>query len=414
MTARSQTAASLDVQAIRKDFPILDQEIFGHPLAYLDNAASSQSTRQVVEAMSNFYYKDRANVHRGVHALSQRATDLYEGARVKAQRFLNAESYQEIIYVRGTTEGLNLVASAYGRANVGAGDEVIISAIEHHSNIVPWQMLCDEKGARLRVIPMNDCGELMYDEYLKLLNERTKIVAVNHVSNALGTINPVAEIIEKAHEVGAVTVIDGAQAVPHMPVDVRELDADFYTFSSHKVFGPTGIGILYGKRALLEATPPYQGGGDMIASVTFEKTTYNELPYKFEAGTPNIADPIGLGVALDYVQEIGLDRAAAYEGELLDYATEKVGALDGVTLVGTAANKASVMSFTIDGGQPHDAGTILDREGVAIRAGHHCAQPVMDFFCVPATVRASFAFYNTREEIDQLANAVNSAREMFG
>ena len=414
MSARTQTATPLDLQAIREDFPILHQEVFGHPLAYLDNAASAQSPRQVVDAISDFYLKDRANVHRGVHALSQRSTELYEGARIKAQRFLNAGSYEEIIYVRGTTEGLNLVASAYGGANVGPGDEVIISAIEHHSNIVPWQMLCDQKGAKLRVIPMNERGELLFDEYLELLNERTKIVAVNHVSNALGTVNPVAEIIEKAHEAGAIAVIDGAQAVPHMAVDVRHLDADFYTFSSHKVFGPTGIGILYGKRALLEAMPPYQGGGDMIASVTFEKTIYNDLPYKFEAGTPNIADPIGMGVALDYVQNIGLDNIAAYESELLDYATEAVGALDGIRLIGTAANKASVLSFVIEGVHPHDAGTILDREGVAVRAGHHCAQPVMDFFEVPATIRASFAFYNTRGEVDQLVGAIKKAKELFG
>jgi cysteine desulfurase/selenocysteine lyase len=414
MTAFTKSAAALDVQALRRDFPALHQTVHGKPLAYLDNAASAQTPTPVLDAVLEFYRRDRANVHRGVHELSQRATASYEQARIKVQRFLNAASYQEIVWTRGTTESINLVASAWGRKNVKAGDEVIVSALEHHSNIVPWQMLCEETGATLRVIPMNQAGELRIGEYDKLLNERTKIVAVNHVSNALGTINPVAEIIEKAHAAGAAALIDGAQAAPHMAVDVRALDADFYALSGHKLFGPTGIGVLYGKRDLLEAMPPYQGGGDMIASVTFEKTTYNELPYKFEAGTPNIADAIGLGAALDYVQEIGLDAIAQYEAELLAYATEVVSRIEGVRLIGTAREKASVLSFTMEGLHPHDIGTILDREGVAVRAGHHCAQPVMDFYGVAATTRASFAFYNTREEVDQLAAGLAKVRELFG
>ncbi|MEZ5363324.1 MAG: cysteine desulfurase [Bryobacterales bacterium] len=410
----TKSAPALDVQALRQDFPALHQTVHGKPLAYLDNAASAQTPQPVLDAILEFYRRDRANVHRGVHELSQRATASYEQARIKAQRFLNAASYQEIVWTRGTTEAINLVASAWGRQNVKAGDEVLISALEHHSNIVPWQMLCEEKKAKLRVIPMNRDGELEMDELGTLLSDRTKIVAVNQVSNALGTINPIEEIINRAHAAGAIVLIDGAQAAPHMAVDVQALDADFYALSGHKIFGPTGIGILYGKQALLEAMPPYQGGGDMIASVTFEKTTYNELPYKFEAGTPNIADTIGFGAAMDYVQEIGLDRIAHYEAELLAYATEKVSAIDGVRLIGTAREKASVLSFVLDGVHPHDIGTILDREGVAVRAGHHCAQPVMDFFGVAATTRASFAFYNTREEIDQLAEALVKVKELFG
>ena len=414
MTALTKSAAALDVQALRQDFPALHQTVHGKPLAYLDNAASAQTPTQVIDAIFEFYRRDRANVHRGVHELSQRATASYEQARIKVQRFLNAASYQEIVWTRGTTESINLVASAWGRKNVKAGDEIIISALEHHSNIVPWQMLCEEKGAKLRVIPMNQAGELEMDAFGRLLSDRTKIVAVNHVSNALGTINPVEEIIARAHAAGAIVLLDGAQAVPHMAVDMQALDVDFYAFSGHKIFGPTGIGILYGKQALLESMPPYQGGGDMIASVTFEKTTYNELPYKFEAGTPNIADGIGLGAALDYAQEIGLDAIARYEAELLAYATEVVGAIEGVRLIGTAREKASVLSFVLEGIHPHDIGTILDREGVAVRAGHHCAQPVMDFFGVAATTRASFAFYNTREEVDQLATALVKVKELFG
>ena len=414
MTALPKSAAAVDVQAVRQDFPALHQTVHGKPLAYLDNAASAQTPTPVLDAILEFYRRDRANVHRGVHELSQRATASYEQARIKVQRFLHAASYREVVWTRGTTESINLVASAWGRKNVKAGDEVIISALEHHSNIVPWQMLCEETGATLRVIPMNQAGELLIDEYEKLLSERTKVVAVNHVSNAVGTVNPVAEMIEKAHAVGAVTVIDGAQAVPHMAVDVQALDADFYALSGHKIFGPTGIGVLYGKRDLLEAMPPYQGGGDMIASVTFEKTTYNELPYKFEAGTPNIADAIGMGAAIDYVQQIGLDAIAEYEAELLAYATDVVSKIEGVRLIGTAREKASVLSFAMEGVHPHDIGTILDREGVAVRAGHHCAQPVMDFYGVAATTRASFAFYNTREEVDQLAAALAKVQELFG
>lgn len=414
MTAFTKSGATLDVEALRRDFPALHQTVHGKPLAYLDNAASAQTPTPVLEAILGFYRRDRSNVHRGVHELSQRATASYEQARIKVQRFLNAASHQEIVWTRGTTESINLVASAWGRKNVEAGDEVVISALEHHSNIVPWQMLCEETGATLRVIPMNQAGELQLDAYDKLLSERTKIVAVNHVSNALGTVNPVEEIIRKAHAVGALALIDGAQAVPHMQVDVRALDADFYAFSGHKLFGPTGIGVLYGKRELLEAMPPYQGGGDMIASVTFEKTTYNELPYKFEAGTPNIADGIGLGAAIDYVERIGLHAIAQYEAELLAYATEAVSVVKGVRLIGTAKRKASVLSFVLEGVHPHDIGTILDREGVAVRAGHHCAQPVMDFYGVAATTRASFAFYNTRAEIDQLAAALAKVQELFG
>jgi cysteine desulfurase/selenocysteine lyase len=413
-TSASHTATTFDVARIRQDFPALDQLVHGKPLAYLDNAASAQTPVQVIDAIRGFYERDRANVHRGVHELSQRATHSYEQARVKVQRFLNAAELEEIIYVRGATEGINLVASSWGQANIKAGDEILVSALEHHSNIVPWQMLCQRTGAKLRVIPMNRQGELLQDEYAAMLSERVKLVAVNHVSNALGTINPVKQMVAQAHAVGAVAMIDGAQATPHMKVDVRDLDADFYCFSGHKVYGPTGIGALYGKRKLLEAMPPYQGGGDMIAYVTFEKTTYNELPYKFEAGTPNIADAIGLGAAVDYAQAVGLDNIAAYEAELLDYATERVSAIDGVRLVGTAKHKASVLSFLIGDVHAHDAGTILDREGVAVRAGHHCAQPVMDYFCVPATTRASFAFYNTREEVDALCRGIAKVKELFG
>jgi len=413
-TTTSHAASTLDVARIRKDFPALDQLVHGKPLAYLDNAASAQTPTPVIDAIRGFYERDRANVHRGVHELSQRATNTYEQARVKVQRFLNAAELEEIIYVRGATEGINLVASSWGQANIKAGDEILVSALEHHSNIVPWQMLCERTGAKLRVIPMNQQGELLQDEYAAMLSERVKLVAVNHVSNALGTINPIKQMIAQAHAVGAVAMIDGAQATPHMKVDVRDLNADFYCFSGHKVYGPTGIGALYGKRALLEAMPPYQGGGDMIAYVSFEKTTYNELPYKFEAGTPNIADAIGLGAAVDYAEAIGMDNIAAYEAELLDYATEQVSAIDGVRLVGTAKHKASVLSFLIGDVHAHDAGTILDREGVAVRAGHHCAQPVMDFFCVPATTRASFAFYNTREEVDALCRGIVKVKELFG
>ncbi len=404
----------LDVAALRRDFPALHQTVHGKPLIYLDNAATSQTPLAVIDAMRKFYLEDCANVHRGVHELSQRATDDYEGARTAVQKFIGAAEPEEIIYTRGTTDALNLVAHSYGRTHVQGGDEVIISTLEHHSNIVPWQILCDERGATLRVIPINDAGELLMDEYAGLLSDKTRIVAVNHVSNALGTVNPVREIIAMAHERGIPVLLDGAQAIPHMKVDVVELDCDFYAFSGHKMFGPTGIGILYGKRGLLEKMPPYQSGGDMIKSVTFEKTTYNDLPYKFEAGTPNIADAIGLGAAIEYLNQIGMDRIASYEKHLLDYATEAVTAVDGIRLIGTAREKASVLSFIVDGVHPHDIGTILDREGVAVRAGHHCAQPVMDRFGVPATTRASVAFYNTEEELDALVAAVRKVKELFG
>jgi cysteine desulfurase/selenocysteine lyase len=404
----------LDAAALRKDFPALNQSVHGNPLVYLDNAATAQTPVSVIEAIRSFYLQDCANVHRGVHELSQRATDSYEDARVEVQKFLGAADSAEIIYTRGTTDSINLVAHSYGRTHVQAGDEVLISAIEHHSNIVPWQMLCEERGAKLRVAPINEAGELRMDEFEKLLTGRTRIVAVTHVSNALGTINPIKRIIELAHGRGIPVLVDGAQAVPHMKVNVRELDCDFYALSGHKMFGPTGIGILYGKRKLLEAMPPYQGGGDMIASVTFEKTTYNALPYKFEAGTPNIADAIGLGETVRFLNRVGMDRIAAYEHELLAYATKAVGAIPGVRLIGTARDKASVLSFMLEGVHAHDLGTILDREGVAIRAGHHCAQPVMDFYGIPATARASLAFYNTREDIDRLVAAIGKAKELFG
>ncbi|MDX2029874.1 MAG: cysteine desulfurase [Blastocatellia bacterium] len=405
--------APFDVQRIRQDFPILRREVNGRPLVYLDSAATSQKPQVVIDRISRYYAEENANVHRGVHYLSQLATREIEDARVTVQRFLNAAESHEVIFTRGTTEGINLVAQSYGRKFVHEGDEIIISTLEHHSNIVPWQMLCEQAGARLRVIPINDQGELLIDEFAKMLNPRVRIVAVNHISNALGTINPVKRIIELAHSLDIPVLIDGAQAAPHLKIDVRELDCDFYAFSGHKVCGPTGIGALYGKSHWLEAMPPVMGGGDMIASVTFEKTTYNTLPYKFEAGTPNIADAIALGTALDYLNEIGLDRIAAYEHELLQYATETIGAIPGVTIIGTAREKASVLSFTLDGVHPHDIGTVLDQLGIAIRAGHHCAQPVMKRFNLPATARASFAFYNTKEEIDALAAALHQVNEVF-
>jgi cysteine desulfurase/selenocysteine lyase len=360
-----------------------------------------------------YYERENSNVHRGVHRLSQVATDAYENARHVAARFLNAADSREIVFVRGTTEGINLIAQTYGRVNVGPGDEVVISAMEHHSNIVPWQMLCEEKRARLRVVPMTDAGELRLDEYERILTDRTKIVSLVHVSNALGTINPVREMIGMARRRGVPVVLDGAQAVAHMPVDVQALDCDFYTFSSHKVFGPTGIGVLWARRALLEAMPPYQGGGDMISSVTFEATRYNEVPYKFEAGTPNIADTIAMATALEYVSAIGLGRISAHEHELLGYGTEALSRIPGLTLTGTAANKAGILAFVLDGVHPHDIGTIVDREGVAIRTGHHCCQPLMDRLGVPATARASLAVYNTREEIDALVAAIAKVREVF-
>jgi cysteine desulfurase / selenocysteine lyase len=402
-----------DVQRIRRDFPILQTTVRGKPLVYLDNAATSQKPVQVIEAMRRYYEAGNANIHRGVHYLSEHATEEHEAARATAQSFINAAHAHEIIFVRGTTEGINLVAQTYGRANVRAGDEVLITAMEHHSNIVPWQILCEEKGAKLRVVPINDAGELLLDEFAKLLSPRTKIVALTHVSNALGTINPIKRIVEMAHGHNVPVLVDGAQAVPHLAVDVQDLGVDFYVFSGHKVYGPTGIGILYGKTALLEAMPPYQGGGDMISSVTFEKTLYNKLPFKFEAGTPHVAGAIGLAAALDYVNSLGIITVGAYEHEVLDYATKTVGDLSGVRLVGTAKNKTGVLSFTLEGIHPHDIGTILDQEGIAIRTGHHCAQPIMQRYGIPATARASFAMYNTKQEVDALAAGIQKVREVF-
>jgi cysteine desulfurase / selenocysteine lyase len=406
-------AAGLDVTRIREDFPILKQKVHGKPLVYLDNAATSQKPQSVIDSEVELYSEYFSNVHRGVHLLSQRSTDAYEKSRDKVQNFLNAKSSQEIIFTRGTTEGINLVAQTYGQQHVQAGDEILISAMEHHSNIVPWQMLCAQKGAILKVIPINDEGEILLDEYEKLLSERTRLVGIVHLSNALGTINPVQQMIAMAHQRGIPVLVDGAQAVPHIPADVQALDCDFYVFSGHKLFGPTGIGVLYGKQELLETMPPYQGGGDMILSVSFEKTEYNVPPFRFEAGTPNIAGAIALGAAIDYVQEIGLDKIAAYEDKLLAQATEAITEIPGIRLIGTARNKASVLSFLIEGVHPHDIGTILDREGIAIRAGHHCAQPVMKRFGVPATARASFAFYNTLEEVDALVAGIRKVQEVF-
>lgn len=410
---KAREAVSFDVDKIREDFPILKQQVYGKPLVYLDNAATSQKPRSVIEATERYYSADNSNVHRGVHFLSERATEHYEAARIKVQRFINAPHSREIIFVRGTTEAINLVAGSYGRANLSAGDEVLITAMEHHSNIVPWQIVCQEKGAKLRVAPINDDGEMIWEEFEKALNERTRIVSVAHVSNALGTVNPVRRIIEAAHRFNVPVFIDGAQAAPHLRIDVRELDCDFYAFSSHKAFGPTGTGVLYGKASLLEAMPPYEGGGDMIASVTFEKTTYNVLPHKFEAGTPNMAGVIGLGAAIDYLTGIGLDQITAYEHELLAYGTEALSRIPGLRLIGTAKEKASVLSFVLDGVHAHDVGTIVDREGIAIRTGHHCAMPVMDRFGLPATSRASLALYNTREEIDALVAAIHKVKEVF-
>jgi len=405
---------SFDADSIREEFPILKQLVYGKPLVYLDNAATSQKPTAVIDAMTRYYSTDNSNIHRGVHLLSERATQAYEEVRIKVQRFINAAQPKEIIFTRGTTEAINLVAGSYGRATVRSGDEVLITAMEHHSNIVPWQILCEEKGARLRVAPINDDGELILEEFAKLLNERTRIVSLVHVSNALGTINPIRAIVEIAHRHNVPVMIDGAQAAPHMKLDVRELDCDFYAFSGHKVYGPTGIGVLYGKASLLEAMPPYQGGGDMIASVTFEKTTYNTLPYKFEAGTPNIAGTIGLGAAIDYVNQIGIGRIARYEHELLNYGTEALSQIPGLRMIGTAKDKAGVLSFVLEGVHPHDVGTILDREGVAIRTGHHCAMPVMERFGIPATARASLACYNTKEEIDALVTGLHKVKEVFG
>ncbi len=409
-----ESTMALDVERIRKDFPILHQEVHGRPLVYLDSAATSQKPQVVLDALADYYARDNANVHRGVHQLSERATEAYEGARGRIQRFLNAAHSREIVFVRGTTEGINLVAQTYGRRTVGAGDEVIITALEHHSNIVPWQMLCEETGATLRVVPIDDAGEVDVDAYERLLGERTRLVGVAHVSNALGTIVPVKRMIEAAHRRGIAVLVDGAQAAPHLRIDVQDLDCDFYTFSGHKTYGPTGIGVLYGKTALLEAMPPYQGGGDMIKSVSFEKTVYNDLPYKFEAGTPDIAGAIGLGAALEYLEGLGLDRVAAHEHALLVHGTKRLSALPGLRLVGTAREKASVLSFLVDGVHAHDVGSILDREGIAVRTGHHCAMPVMTRFGIAATARASLGVYNTREDIDALVEGLAKVREVFG
>jgi cysteine desulfurase / selenocysteine lyase len=407
-------ARAFDVQRVRRDFPVLHQKVHGKPLVYLDNAATTQKPLAVIEAIQNYYLHDNSNIHRGVHTLSERATEHYENVREQARKFLNAASTKEIIFVRGTTEAINLVAQTYGRKNVGSGDEIVITALEHHSNIVPWQMLCEEKGAKLRVAPINDQGELLLEDFEKLLNPKTKIVAIAHLSNALGTINPVREMIRMAHARNIPVLVDGAQAVARMQVDVQALDCDFYALSSHKLYGPTGVGILYGKTKLLEAMPPWQGGGDMIASVTFDKTVYNRLPYKFEAGTPNIADTIGLGAAIDYLNHLGLEEIERHEADLLAYATKSVGAIPGVQIVGTAHEKAGVLSFVMGEIHPHDIGTILDTEGIAIRTGHHCAQPVMQRFGIPATARASFGLYNTREEVDALVAAIHKVQEVMG
>ena len=404
---------SVEAATIRQDFPILRQRVHGKPLVYLDNAATTQKPQAVIDRISRYYDEENANIHRGVHALSDRATEAHEAARETVRGFLNAAHSREIIFVRGATEAINLVAQTYGRAHVGPGDEVVLSEMEHHSNIVPWQILCEEKGARLRIVPMTDAGELRLDEYERLLSDRTRLVSVTHVSNALGTINPVAEMIRLAHARGIAVLLDGAQAVAHMLVDVRRLDCDFYVFSGHKVLGPTGIGALYGRATLLEAMPPYQGGGDMISSVTFERTQYNVLPNKFEAGTPNIAGALGLAAALDYLTALGLEWVAAHERDLLAYGSEALSQVPGLRLTGTAPQKAAILGFVLDDVHPHDIGTILDRAGVAIRAGHHCCQPLMARLGVPATARASLALYNTRDEIDTLVGALQGVRKVF-
>jgi len=402
------------VEKIRADFPILKEKIRNKPLVYLDNAASCQKPQQVIDSIVHLYSHEYANVHRGVHTLSVKATDRYEGAREKVKDFINAQSTKEIIFVRGATEAINLVAQTFGKENIKAGDEVLITAMEHHSNIVPWQMLCEQTGAVLKVAPIDLHGALIFEEFEKLISDKTKLVSVVHMSNALGTVNPVEKIIAAAKAKNIPVLLDGAQAIPHMSVDVQALDCDFYVFSGHKLYAPSGIGVLYGKHALLEAMPPYQGGGDMIRKVTFTETEYNSLPYKFEAGTPNIADVVGLGAAIDYLNEIGMDNIAAYEAELLAYATEKANAIEGLRIIGDTVEKGAILSFVLDKIHPHDIGTMLDSLGIAIRAGHHCAMPVMDFFEVPATARASFAMYNTKEEIDVLMAGIEDLIKIFG
>jgi cysteine desulfurase/selenocysteine lyase len=413
LASRPLVMETPDFVALRADFPILNQDINGQPLAYLDNAASAQRPRQVVQAVVDYYEQDHANVHRGVHTLSQRATDAYEGAREDVRRFINARSCKEIVFTRGTTEAINLIAQSFARPRIGPGDEILITLMEHHSNIVPWQMVCDQTGAKLVVAPINDRGEIMMDEFERLLGPATRLVATGHVSNALGTINPVSEIIARAHAIDVPVLLDGAQAVPHLSVDVQKLDCDFYAFSGHKMYAPTGIGVLYGRESMLDAMPPWQGGGEMIRVVRFDAIEYNDLPWKFEAGTPNIAGAVGLGAAIRYLEAIGMEAIHDRDAVLLAYATQALQRVPGLRLIGTAAHKTSVVSFVLDGLHPHDIGTIVDHDGIAIRTGHHCAMPVMEFFGLPATARASFAFYNTEEEIDRLAQSLRGATEFL-
>ncbi len=413
MAQLKNQSVEFDVEKVRKDFPILHQMINGKPLIYLDNAATSQKPKNVIEAIETYYREYNSNIHRGVHTLSENATEIYESSRLKIKNFINANSTKEIVFVRGATEAINLVAQSLGRDSLNENDEIIITELEHHSNIVPWQLLSQQTGAKLKFIPINNKGELIEEEYKKLLNKKTRIVAVGHISNALGTINPIETIITMAHEYDAKVLIDGAQAAPHTLIDVKKLDCDFYVFSGHKVFGPTGVGVLYGKEALLEEMPPYQGGGDMIKMVSMKETQYNDLPYKFEAGTPNIAGVIGLGAAIDYVNEIGLENISTYENELLNYANQQASEITGLKFIGTARQKASILSFTLDGIHPHDVGTVLNSEGIAIRTGHHCAMPVMEYFKIPATSRASFTFYNTHEEIDVLIKTIEKCKKVF-
>ncbi len=403
----------LDVDRVRQDFPILQRTVHGKPLVYLDSAATTQKPRQVLDALAQFYAHGNANIHRGVYLLSEEATAAYDGARARLQRFVNARSSREVVFTRNSTEGINLVAQSFGRQNIGPGDEILITHMEHHSNIVPWQLLCEQTHARLRVAPIDDHGDLLMDEFERLLSAKTKLVAVVHLSNSLGTINPVSQIITLAHQRNVPVLVDGSQAAYHMPVDVQALDCDFYVFTGHKLYGPTGIGVLYGREALLDSMPPYMGGGDMIRSVTFEKTTYADLPHKFEAGTPHIAGAVGLGAAVDYISGIGFDKIATHEKDLMEYGTAALSEIPGLRMIGTARHKASILAFVLKGAHPHDVGTIVDMEGVSIRTGHHCTQPIMERFGVPATARASVAMYNTRQEIDQLVHALRRVRETF-